>query len=66
MKELKGIQGSIGRSATTSWRWRRMRSTQRLLGTFGTVAGIDRAITSIWLEGLPKDYYQQSARASPR
>jgi zinc protease len=33
--------------------------SQRLLGTFGSVNGIDGAITSIWLQGLPADYYQQ-------
>ena len=58
MKELKGIQGSIPIS-DAELAMTKDALTQRLLGTFGTVAGIDRAITSIWLEGLPKDYYQQ-------
>jgi predicted Zn-dependent peptidase len=36
--------------------------SQRLLGTFGSVNGIDTAITTIWLQGLPEDYYQQYAK----
>jgi zinc protease len=58
MKELKGIQGAIPIS-DEELAMTKDALTQRLLGTFGTFAGIDNAITSIWLQGLPKYYYQQ-------
>ena len=45
-----------------SSRWRRTRSIQRLPGTFGSVAGINSAITLLWTQGLPDDYYQQYAK----
>ena len=61
MKELKGVQGA--RPITDEeLAMTRDALSQRLLGTFGSVAGTDNAITTIWLQGLPEDYYQQYAR----
>ena len=34
---------------------------QRLPGQFASVAGINGAITSLWVQGLPEDYYQTYA-----
>ena len=61
MKELKGIQGA--RPITDEeLAMTKDALSQRLLGTFGSVSGIDTAITTIWLQGLPEDYYQQYAK----
>ena len=61
MKELKGIQG--GKPITDEeLAMTKDALSQRLLGTFGSVNGIDTAITTIWLQGLPEDYYQQYAK----
>ena len=35
---------------------------QRLPGTFASVASINAAITTLWAQGLPDDYYQQYAK----
>jgi len=35
---------------------------QRLPSAFGSVAGINGALTIIWNQGLPDDYYQQYAK----
>jgi predicted Zn-dependent peptidase len=35
---------------------------QRLPATFGSVSGINSAITVLWTQGLPDDYYQQYAK----
>jgi zinc protease len=61
MKELKGIQGA---KPVTDEELAMTKDalSQRLLGTFGSVNGIDTAITTIWLQGLPEDYYQQYAK----
>jgi zinc protease len=58
MKELRGIEGSrpiTDEELTTA----KDALTQRLPGTFGSVAGINTAITTVWAQGLPEDYYQQ-------
>jgi zinc protease len=36
---------------------------QRLPATFASVGAINGAITTLWIQGLPKDYYQQYAKA---
>jgi zinc protease len=58
MKELRGIQGSRPISedelATA-----KDALVQRLPGQFASVSGINGAITSIWTQGLPVDYYSQ-------
>ena len=36
---------------------------QRLPATFASVSAINGAITSLWIQGLPDDYYQQYAKA---
>jgi zinc protease len=61
MKELKGIEGS---KPVTDEELAMTKDalSQRLLGTFGSVAGIENAVATIWLQGLPEDYYQQYGR----
>jgi zinc protease len=58
MKELRGIQGSRPISedelATA-----KDALVQRLPGQFASVNGINGAITSIWTQDLPVDYYTQ-------
>jgi zinc protease len=61
MKELKGLQGSKP-ITDEELAMTKDALSQRLLGTFGSVNGIDTAITTIWLQGLPEDYYQQYAK----
>lgn len=61
MKELKGIEGAKPIS-DAELAMTKDALSQRLLGTFGSVNGIDTAITTIWLQGLPEDYYQQYAK----
>lgn len=61
MKELKGLQGAKPIS-DEELAMTKDALSQRLLGTFGSVTGIDTAITTIWLQGLPADYYQQYAK----
>jgi predicted Zn-dependent peptidase len=60
MKELRGIQGArpvtddelaVAKDALI----------QRLPGTFASVSSINAALTSLWTQGLPDDYYQQYA-----
>jgi zinc protease len=36
---------------------------QRLPGTFASVGGINGAVTTLWTQGLPDNYYQQYAKA---
>lgn len=58
MKELRGIEGSrpiTDEELTTA----KDALTQRLPGTFGSVGGINTAITAVWTQGLADDYYQQ-------
>jgi predicted Zn-dependent peptidase len=60
MKELKGITGArpvTDDELTTA----RDALVQRLPGMFASVTSINSAITSLWYQGLPDDYYQQYA-----
>jgi zinc protease len=61
MKELKGIVGSrpvtdeelsIAKDALV----------QRLPATFASVSSINNALTTLWTQNLPDDYYQQYAK----
>ena len=61
MKELKGILGarpitddelSVAKDALI----------QRLPGTFASVSSINGALTTLWVQNLPDDYYQQYAK----
>ncbi len=61
MKELKGILGarpitddelSVAKDALI----------QRLPGTFASVSSINSALTTLWVQSLPDDYYQQYAK----
>ncbi len=61
VKELKGIEGSKP-ITDEELAMTKDALSQRLLGTFGSVAGTENAITTIWLQGLPEDYYQQYAK----
>jgi len=58
MKELRGIAGSrpiTDEELTTA----KDALIQRLPGAFASVQGINGAITTVWLQGLPDAYYQQ-------
>jgi len=62
MKELKGITGArpiTDEELSTA----KDALIQRLPGAFASVSGINQAITSIWVQGLPEDYYQQYSKA---
>ena len=62
MKELKGIVGSrpvTDEELTTA----KEALVQRLPATFASVASVNGAITSLWVQGLPDDYYQQYSKA---
>ncbi len=62
IKELKGIVGSrpiTDEELTTA----KEGLVQRLPAIFANVAGINGAITSLWVQGLPDDYYQQYGKA---
>jgi zinc protease len=61
MKELRGILGerpvtddelAVAKDALT----------QRLPGTFASVSSINSALTTLWTQTLPDDYYQQYAK----
>lgn len=61
MKELRGIVGSrpiTDEELTTA----KDALVQRLPGTFASVASINSAITTLWTQNLPDDYYQQYAK----
>lgn len=61
MKELRGIQGA--RPVTDEELATAKDSLiQRLPGTFASVGAINSALTNLWVQGLPDDYYQQYAR----
>jgi len=61
MKELRGIAG--GRPITDEELSSAKESlVQALPGQFASVAGVNTAITSLWVQGLPDDYYQQYAK----
>ncbi len=62
MKELKGIVGSrpvTDEELTTA----KDALVQRLPAAFASVASVNGAITSLWVQGLPEDYYQQYPKA---
>jgi zinc protease len=62
MKELRGILGS--RAITDDeLKTAKQSLIQRLPSAFGSVAGINNALTSLWTQDLPADYYQQYAKA---
>jgi predicted Zn-dependent peptidase len=62
MKELKGMGGS--RPVTDDeLKSAKDALVQRLPNTFASVAGINSAITALWIQGLPDDYYQQYQKA---
>jgi zinc protease len=62
MKELRGILGA--RPVTDEELQTAKESlVQRLPATFASVGAINGAITSLWLQGLPDDYYQQYGKA---
>jgi predicted Zn-dependent peptidase len=61
MKELRGIIGSrpiTDEELTTA----KDALIQRLPGTFASVSSINAAITTLWTQNLPDDYYQQYAK----
>lgn len=62
MKELRGILGArpiTDDELTTA----KDALGQRLPGVFASVSGVNGALTSLWTEGLPADYYQQYAKS---
>lgn len=61
MKELRGIQGE--RPVTDEELTMAKNSLiQRLPGQFGSVQQIGNAITTLYVQGLPEDYYQTYAK----
>ena len=61
MKELKGIIGGrpiTDEELTTA----KDALIQRLPGTFASVSSINSALTTLWVQNLPDDYYQQYAK----
>jgi zinc protease len=62
MKELRGILGS--RPVTDEELATAKDSLiQRLPGTFASVGAINNALTTLWTQGLPDDYYQRYTKA---
>ena len=62
MKELKGIVGSrpvTDEELTTA----KDALVQRLPAAFASVTSVNAAITTLWVQGLPDDYYQQYSKA---
>ena len=60
MKELRGIQGQrpvTDEELSTA----KDALIQRLPGTFASVNAINAALTALWTQSLPDDYYQQYA-----
>jgi zinc protease len=62
MKELKGI---LGDRPVTDEELQTAKDSliQRLPGTFASVSAINGALTALWVQGLPDDYYQQYTKA---
>lgn len=60
MKELKGM---VGARPITDEELATAKDAlvQRLPAVFASVSGINNAITGLWIQGLPDDYYQQYA-----
>jgi len=62
MKEFRGIAGS--RPVTDEeLTMAKDALVQRLPGMFASVAGVNGAIGSLWLQGLPDNYYQRFGAA---
>jgi predicted Zn-dependent peptidase len=62
MKEFRGILGSrpvTAEELTVA----KEALVQRLPGTFASVEAINGALTTLWRQGLPDNYYQQYAKA---
>ena len=62
MKELRGI---LGARPVTDDELRTAKESliQRLPATFASVSAINGALTSLWSQALPDDYYQQYTKA---
>jgi zinc protease len=62
MKELRGI---LGARPVTDEELQTAKDSliQRLPATFASVSAINGALTSLWTQGLPDDYYQQYTKA---
>jgi zinc protease len=62
MKELRGI---LGDRPVTDDELQTAKDSliQRLPGTFASVSAINGALTTLWSQGLPDDYYQQYTKA---
>ena len=62
MKELRGI---LGERPVTDEELQTAKDSliQRLPGTFASVSAVNGALTTLWSQGLPDDYYQQYAKA---
>jgi zinc protease len=62
MKELQGI---LGARPVTDDELQTAKDSliQRLPSTFASVAGTNNALTTLWLQGLPDDYYKQYAKS---
>jgi zinc protease len=62
MKELRGIAGSrpvTDEELATA----KNALIQRLPTMFGSVSGLNRSLSTLWVYGLPDDYYQQYGKA---
>lgn len=62
MKELRGITGSrpvTDEELATA----KNALVQRLPSMFGSVAGLNRSLSTLWIYGLPDAYYQQYSKA---
>ena len=62
MKELRGIQGARPITGDELAMTKDM-LIQRLPGQFGSVGGINAAITTLMVQGLPVEFYQSYVRA---
>ena len=62
MKELRGI---LGERPVTEEELKTAKESmvQRLPGTFASVGAINGAITGLWLQSLPDNYYQQYTKS---
>ena len=62
MKELRGI---VGARPVTDEELQTAKDSliQRLPATFASVSAINGALTALWSQGLPDDYYQQYTKA---
>ena len=62
MKELRGI---LGERPVTDEELNTAKESliQRLPATFASVSAINSALTSLWSQGLPDDYFQQYSKA---